>query len=73
MAKLIFVSLCFLVIFIPPSQAQKNKKRPDWVFVTPSDGLFYYGMGIVDTEGLPTQYRKTARETAIQEIAEKII
>ncbi|MCZ6900019.1 MAG: LPP20 family lipoprotein [Bacteroidetes bacterium] len=73
MAKLIFVALCFLVIFTPPSQAQKNKKRPDWVFITPNDGLFYYGMGIVDTEDLPSQYRKIARETAIQEIAEKII
>ena len=73
MAKLILVTLCFIVVCTPPSKAHKNKKRPDWVLNTPSDGLFYYGMGIVDTEGLPSQYRKIARETAIQEIAEKII
>lgn len=73
MPKLIILALCFLVLYSPQLEAQKKKKRPDWVFSTPNDGFFYYGMGIVDTEGLPSQYRKAARETAIQEIAEKII
>lgn len=54
------------------SLAQSRKKAPNWMLKSPSDGLFYYGIGSSSIDERE-DYRKIAREHATREIAEKLL
>lgn len=71
MHKLIIIGILFLVV-VQPAVSQSRKKAPDWVFNSPGDGLYYYGIGSCPMDK-DVDYRKVARENAIREIAEKLL